>query len=126
RWVGDEAGPLAVHMCLRLLEDAGTGVARTHEGNVDVLDANLDHLRNDVTGRSDLRAPDVCDHDRAVGADLHLRAVVLANAHALPEPEGTLEERDRPAHVGVDEYRCDRGRWRGAVGSHVPTLVSEG
>jgi hypothetical protein len=125
RRVGDEAGPLAVNVRLRLLEDAGTRVAGTRTGGVDVADADLDHLRDDVTARSDLRATNVCDHDRAIGTDLHLRAVVVANPHALPKPEGSLEERDRRTHVGVNQYRCDGRRWRGAIGEHVPTLVSE-
>jgi hypothetical protein len=61
-------------MRLRLLEDTGTRVARTNESGVDVLDPNLDHLRDDVAARSDLRAPDVGDHERAVGADPKARS----------------------------------------------------
>ena len=103
-------------MRLRLLEDAATRVARAREGGVDVLDADLYNLRDDLAARRDLRAEEVCDDDRAVGTDLHLRAVILANTHTLPEPEGSLKERDRRTYVGVDQHRCDGRRRRGAVG----------
>jgi hypothetical protein len=77
------------------LEDAGTRVARTHEGGVDILDADLDDLRDYVAARSDLRTAHVCDHDRAVAADLHLRAVV--NAQDLRREDSAREARRQEA-----------------------------
>ena len=119
----DDARPLAVHVRLRLLEHARACVACARERGVDVRDAELDQLRHDSARRRDLRVAHVRDHERPVVPGAHLRAVVVADAHALAEPERRLEERDCGANVRIHEDGGDRGGRRGAIRLHQPKKV---
>lgn len=96
--------------------------SRAPEGRIDVLDAHAHEMAGRPRSR---RAPlfsVVGDHDGAVAADAHLGPVGLTDAHPLGEAEGAGEERDRGAHVGVDEDRNDGRRQNGAVVAHVCIL----
>jgi len=94
---------------------AGPLERRIHVGHAD-----LQQLRDDAAGGSDLVAPHVGHDDRAVLPDPHLGTVGLADLHLLLETKGPLEPGDGASHVGVDEHRRDgRGR-RGAVRLHGP------
>ena len=62
-------------------------------------------------------AAHVADDQRPV-AEGQLRAMALADPHALDEPERRPEPLDRLAHIGVDEHRHDRGLRDGAVVLH--------
>src|SRR5262249_17837560 len=61
------------------------------------------------------------DHGAAV-ADVHLRAVVLADPDALGEAEGLGQPGNRFPHVGVDQNGHDRRRPDRAVVLHGPSL----
>ena len=82
-----------------------------------VVDAHHDRVRLLVRARRAAPVADVAD-DHGPVAVAELRAVVLADLHALAEAEGVLEERDRRAHVGVDEHRDDRGGGDRTVAAH--------
>ena len=48
-------------------------------------------------------------HDQCPVAEGELRAVTLADLHALDKPEGRPEPLDGLAHIGVDQHGDDRG-----------------
>ena len=119
----DDARALAVDVRLRLLEHARARVACARECGVYVGDAKLDQLRDDSARRRDLRVAHVGDHERPVVPGAHLRAVVVADAHALAEPERRLEERDCGANVRIDQDGGDGGGRGGAIRLHQPKKV---
>src|SRR3954464_1816189 len=112
---------LAVLAVGRLHEDPRPAGARVLAVGARVVQANHDGVGLRAVARRAAFAADVAADQRAV-AVAELRPVVLADLDALDEAEGVLEERDRGAHVGIDEHRDDRRRWDRAVSSHDSTL----
>src|SRR3954469_8101261 len=98
---------LAVLEVRRLHEDPGAVRARALAVGARVLDAHDDRVRLLARPRRAALAAHVAHDERAV-PEGELRAVVLADLHALGEAERGLEERDRRAHVGIDEHGDDR------------------
>lgn len=67
--VTEHTGALTVLVGRRLLEDAGSEVACTRAGRIDVGHADLDQVRDHALGRRHLVATNVSDDDGAVQSD---------------------------------------------------------
>src|SRR5258708_2702146 len=74
---------------------------------VEVVDAHHHRVRHLARSRRLALSTHVADDDRAV-AETELRAMVLADLHALDKAEGPAQPAHRIAHVRVDEDRYDR------------------
>ena len=99
---------LAVLEVGRLHDDARAVRAGALAVGTRVLDAHGHRVRDLARARRPALAADVADDHGAV-AEAQLRAVVLADPHALGEAEGRAEPGDGGAHVGIDEDRDDGG-----------------
>ena len=83
-----------------------------------VVDPHHHPVRHLAGARRSLLLPHVGDDHRAALTDAELRAMALADAHPLGEPERRLEPGNRLADVGIDEHRNDGCRRDRAIGSH--------
>ena len=83
-----------------------------------VVDPHHHPVRDLAGARRSLVLPHVGDDHRASLTDAELRAMALADAHPLGEPERRLEPGNRLADVGIDEHRNDGCRRDRAIGSH--------
>ena len=95
--------PLAVlevgrlHQDLRAIEPSVLAVGGR------IVDPYHHPVRDLAGARRSLVLPHVCDDHRASLANAELRAMALADAHPLDEPERRLEPGNRLADVGIDE-----------------------
>ena len=110
--------PLAVlevgrlHQDLRAVEPSVLAVGGR------VVDPHHHPVRDLAGARRSLVLPHVGDDHRASVTDAELRAMALADAHPLGEPERRLEPGNRLADVGIDEHRNDGCRRDRAIGFH--------
>ena len=77
--------------------------------SVDLLDPDLDQVRDDTRVRRDLVVPDVGHDDCAVGVGLQLRATRLSDPEPLREVEDLCQPVQRSPDVGEDQHRNDGG-----------------
>ena len=115
---------LAVFEVSRLLEDARAVRPGPFAVGVHVIHADSHRVRHLTRAGRAAVAADVGDDHRAV-AESELRAMVLADADALGEPECLGQPGDGLAYVRIDENGNDLARRDGAVGLHAgrPTRV---
>ena len=107
----------------RLHEDAGAVRAGVLAVGVRVVHAHHHRMRRLTRTRRPAIMAHVADDHRSV-AERELRAVVLADLHALDEPERRAQPVDRLAHVRVDQDGDDRGGGDGAVRLHASAQVT--
>src|SRR5580765_2492851 len=97
----DDARALAVLIRPNLLDDDSAVLARSLERRVDIGDANLDHVQDGAGARGDLLAARLGDDHCTVGPNAQLRAVCVADPHALLETERRLEPRNGGSNVRI-------------------------
>src|SRR6478609_8241472 len=91
---------LAVLEVRGLHQDARAGGARAAAVGMRVVDADHHGMAGAVGQRRPALAADVAD-DQVAAAEVQLRAVVVADLHALDGAERVLQPSDGLAHVGV-------------------------
>jgi hypothetical protein len=115
---------LAVLVLDRLLQHARPVRAGALAPGIDIGDTHL----HDVSDHTRLRrlafVAHVGDDHRPGLLDVHLRAMVLADPHALHETEGLAEPRHGGAHVGIHQDGSYGGGGGGTVGLHGVPIAS--
>jgi len=106
---------LAVLEVCWLHEDASAVLARVRAVAVSVLDAHHHRVCDLARSRWHAVVAHIADDHRTV-TEGQLRAVVLADPHALDKAECAGKPINRFAHFRVDQDRDDRGLRNGAVG----------
>jgi hypothetical protein len=92
---------LAVLELVRVMEDARATRPGPLDLSVDLLDPDLDQVRDDTLVRRDLVVPDVGHDDSAVGVGLQLTAMRLSDPEPLREVEDLCQPVQRSPTSGT-------------------------